>query len=104
MKLSSPHLKRLFQMVSPYRGRLALGLLGMILTALTEPTLAAMMKLLLDKGFGGAPTFSLWLVPAFIIGIFAVRGFSTFLTSYMLTWVSTRLLNLLRQQMFARLL
>jgi ATP-binding cassette, subfamily B, bacterial MsbA len=104
MKLSSPYLKRLFQMVSPYRGRVALALLGMILTALTEPTLAAMMKLLLDNGFGGQPTFSLWLVPAFIIGIFMVRGFSTFLTSYMMTWVSTRLLNLLRQQMFARLL
>ncbi|MGH8808091.1 MAG: lipid A export permease/ATP-binding protein MsbA [Noviherbaspirillum sp.] len=104
MKLSSPHLTRLFQMALPYRGRVALALIGMVLTALTEPALAAMMKLLLDKGFSGQPTFSLWLVPAFVIGIFVVRGFSTFLTSYMLTWISTRLLNLLRQHMFNRLL
>jgi ATP-binding cassette, subfamily B, bacterial MsbA len=91
-------------MAVPYKGRLALALLGMALTATTEPALAAMMKILLDKGFTGKPTFSLWAVPAFVIGIFVVRGFSTFLTSYMLTWVSTRLLNDLRQQMFNRLL
>lgn len=100
----SPHLKRLFGMVASYRGRLALALFGMILTATTEPALAAMMKILLDKGFSGTPTFSLWAVPAFVIGIFVVRGFSTFLTSYMLTWISTRLLNRLRQQVFNRLL
>jgi subfamily B ATP-binding cassette protein MsbA len=99
-----PHLKRLFRMAVPYRGRLGLALAGMILTATTEPALAAMMKILLDKGFSGKPTFSLWAVPAFVIGIFVLRGFSTFMTSYMLTWVSTRLLNQLRQQMFNRLL
>ncbi len=100
----SPHLKRLLGMAVSYRGRLALALLGMILTATTEPALAAMMKILLDKGFTGQPTFSLWAVPGFVIGIFVLRGFSTFLTSYMLTWISTRLLNRLRQQMFNRLL
>lgn len=103
MKLP-PHLKRLLGMAVSYRGRLALALLGMILTATTEPALAAMMKILLDKGFTGQPTFSLWAVPGFVIGIFVLRGFSTFLTSYMLTWISTRLLNQLRQQMFSRLL
>ena len=91
-------------MVGSYRGRLALALFGMILTATTEPALAAMMKILLDNGFSGAPTFSLWAVPVFVIGIFVVRGFSTFLTGYMLTWISTRLLNRLRQQVFNRLL
>ena len=92
MKLS-PHLKRLSRMVVPYKGRLLLALLGMVITAATEPTLAAMMKLLLDNGFGGKVSFSLWLVPAFVIGIFALRGFSTFMTNYMLAWVTTRMLN-----------
>lgn len=91
-------------MLPPYKGRLALAFLGMMLTAVTEPALAAMMKILLDKGFTGAPTFSLWLVPVFVIGIFTLRGISTFMTSYMMTWVSTRLLNQIRQQMFNRLL
>jgi len=93
-------------MLPPYKGRLALAFLGMIFTAATEPALAAMMKVLLDKGFSveGGPTFSIWAVPVFVIGIFTLRGVSTFMTTYMMTWVTTRVLNRLRQQTFNRLL
>ena len=95
---------RLAQMLKPYKGRLALAFLGMAVTATTEPALAAMMKVLLDTGFSADPAFPLWAVPVFLIGIFVVRGLSTFLTNYMMTWASTRMLNRLRQQMFDRLL
>jgi subfamily B ATP-binding cassette protein MsbA len=103
MKLP-PHLKRLLGMTGPYRGHIALAMLGMLMTAATEPTLAALMKALLDKGFTGKLTFSLWLVPAAVIGIFVFRGFSTFMTTYMMQWATTRLLNRLRQLMFNRIL
>ncbi|HCY63544.1 MAG TPA: lipid A export permease/ATP-binding protein MsbA [Oxalobacteraceae bacterium] len=102
--LLSPHFKRLTSILADYKGRLALALVGMVLTATTEPALAAMMKILLDKGFTGKVSFSLWLVPAVVVGIFLVRGLSTFLTTYMIAWVSTRMMNRLRQQMFDRLL
>jgi len=91
-------------MLSPYKGRLALALIGMMLTAATEPMLAAMMKALLDKGFSPDRSFSLWLVPAAMIGIFVLRGISTYLTAYMMAWVSTRMMNDIRQQTFDRLL
>ncbi|WP_334189836.1 lipid A export permease/ATP-binding protein MsbA [Noviherbaspirillum sp.] len=98
------HLVRLFRMVRPYRGRLGLAFLGMIVTAMTEPMFPAVMKELLDNGFVGKPTFNLWLVPIAIIGIFVLRGISTFTTSYLMTWITTQLLNTLRGQMFARML
>jgi len=100
----SPYFKRLVLMLSPYKGRLAMALLGMILTASTEPLLAAMMKVLLDKGFTGKPTFQYWMVPVALIGVFVLRGLATFMTAYMLTWVSSRFLNHLRQLMFNRIL
>lgn len=100
----SPHLKRLYGMLGPYKKRLAVAFIGMILTALTEPMFPAVMRLLLDKGFGGKPTFSLWLVPLAIIGIFVLRGISTFTTTYTMTWVSSRLLSTLRKKMFERIL
>jgi subfamily B ATP-binding cassette protein MsbA len=96
--------KRIVGLLQPYKGRLMLALGGMIVTAATEPAVAAMMKLLLDKGFSQAHTFSLWLVPLFVIGIFVIRGLSTFTTSYMMAWISGRLMSHLRQQMFNRLL
>jgi len=91
-------------MVPPYKGRLALALLGMILTAITEPMFPAVMKILLDRGFGGQPTFHIWMVPVAVVGIFVLRGFSTFMTSYMMTWVSSRLLSQLRRMAFHRIL
>ncbi|HEV7454971.1 MAG TPA: hypothetical protein VGO07_06965, partial [Candidatus Saccharimonadales bacterium] len=65
-----PNLKRAILMLKPYKGRLGLAFLGMILTASTEPMFPAVMRLLLDRGFVGKPSFDLWMVPAGVIGIF----------------------------------
>lgn len=91
-------------MVVPYKGRLALAFVGMIVTAATEPMFPAVMKELLDHGFVGKPTPYLWLVPVAVIGIFVIRGISTFTTNYLMTWITTQLLNLLRGKMFERML
>lgn len=99
-----PNLKRLFQLLAPYQGRIYLALAGMAITASTEPALVWMMKILLDRGFAKPPTIPFWSVPVFVIGLFVVRGASTFVTTYLMTWVSTRLLNEMRRKMFDRLL
>lgn len=99
-----PHFRRALAMFRPYKTRLALAFLGMILTASTEPMFPAVMRVLLDRGFVGKPTLQLWMVPVAVVGIFVLRGISTFLTSYMMTWVTTMLLNAIRAQMFARVL
>ncbi|MEC5216790.1 subfamily B ATP-binding cassette protein MsbA [Actimicrobium sp. GrIS 1.19] len=100
----SPYLMRLARMLKPFRARLGLAFFGMMITASTEPMFPAVMKTLLDKGFTGKSTIPLWMVPVAVIGMFVLRGLSTFMTTYMMTWVSTHLLNILRRQMFARLL
>jgi len=96
--------RRILSLLSPYKSRLLLVLVAMSITAATEPAVAAMMKLLLDKGFSEARTFSLWLVPLFVVGIFVIRGLSTFTTTYLMSAISGRLISTLRQQMFRRLL
>jgi ATP-binding cassette, subfamily B, bacterial MsbA len=101
----SPYFKRLARLHSPYKKRLFIALLAMIVTAATEPVVPFLFKHLLDQGFAaGKAQFSYWLVPLAVIGIFAVRGASTFVSTYMMTWVSTNVLNELRRQMFSRLL
>jgi len=103
MKLPS-NLARLFAMHRPYQKRLVLAFIGMIVTAATEPVVPYIFKFFLDNGFSGDQSFPYWLVPLAVIGIFAVRGSSTFLSAYMMTWVSSRVLNDLRRQMFDRML
>lgn len=100
----SPHVKRLIALHRPYRSRLLIAFAGMAVTGLTEPLAPLIFKVLLDEGFVSNPTFSLWLVPLAIIGVFLIRGIATFTSSYMMTWVSTRVLNDLRAKMFARML
>lgn len=100
----SPYFKRLLSLLLPFRNRLALAFFGMIITASTEPMFPAVMKTLTDKGFVANSTLPVWLIPIAFIAMFMLRGVSTYLTTYMMTWVATHLLNDLRRQMFARLL
>ena len=96
--------RRILSLLFPYKSRLLLVLVAMSITAATEPAVAAMMKLLLDKGFSEVRSFSLWLVPLFVVGVFVIRGLSTFTTTYLMSAISGRLISTLRQQMFRRLL
>jgi len=100
----TPDLKRLTALHAPYKKHLALAFIAMIVTAATEPLLPYALKLLLDNGFGGKVNFSFWLVPLIVIGIFAIRGASTFASSYLMSYVSTRILNTLRRMMFETML
>jgi subfamily B ATP-binding cassette protein MsbA len=100
----SPYFHRLAALHRPYKRRLTIALAAMAVTAATEPVVPYIFKLLLDKGFVGQNHFSLWLVPLIVIGVFVIRGASTFLSTYMMTWVSSNVLHQLRRQMFARML
>ncbi len=98
------HIKRLLAVHKPYSGRLALAFIAMIVTAATEPVAPYFLQLLLDHGFVGNPTFSLWLVPLVAIGLMTVRGASIYTSTYMMNWVSTNVLNDFRSKMYERLL
>ena len=60
---------------------LALIFLAVIVTAITEPLVPALMKPLLDRGFGDN-RIALWIVPVALISLFTVRGLSTFVAKY----------------------
>ena len=102
MKFSST-LQRLLKLLAPYKARIIVAFVATAITAATEPTVAALMKELLDNGFVNSG-FSIWLAPVFIVGIFMVRGMATFTAAYLMAWVSGRMAAKLRQQMFNRLL
>ena len=97
-------IRRLLGRLRPHRRMFGLGLVAMILTALTEPVFPAIMQLLLDRGFGatGDPRL-MWLAPLMIIGLFAARGVFTFSMNYAMSRVTNQVLFDLRRDMFARL-
>jgi subfamily B ATP-binding cassette protein MsbA len=102
MKFSST-LQRLLKLLAPYKARIIVAFVATAITAATEPTVAALMKELLDNGFVKSG-FPIWLAPVFVVGIFLVRGMATFTAAYLMAWVAGRMAAQLRQQMFSRLL
>jgi len=96
---------RLLGYVRPYAKVFGLAVLGMIAAAATEPLFPALMKPLLDGGFGAAhkPSLPPLAFAAALVGIFVLRGFLTFASSYFLAWVGSRVVLDLRAAMFARL-
>jgi len=96
---------RLLSYVRPYAKVFVLGVLGMVGAAATEPLFPAMIKPLLDNGFGPqGPSAPPILFAAAIVGIFLVRGILTFTSAYLLNWVANRVVLDLRTAMFDRLL
>jgi len=96
-------LKRLLPYIRDSRTGLWIAAVGAALTAVTEPLIPQLLGQLLDHGFVGS-SMPLWFVPAAIIGLFALRSISGFLSQYGLAWASNRAVLRLREQMFGRLL
>ena len=91
----------------PYFGRArrywALAAVATVVSSALEPLVPALLKPLLDRGFkaGGIP---LWMVPAALLLLFAVRGIAGFVADLALARITQDGLRTLRQDMFARLL
>ena len=97
---------RLARFLPYFRGaRWALpGMIAATVTAaVTEPAIPALMKPLLDRGFQ-AGSLSLWVVPAALLGLFAVRGVAGFLAQYSLAFMANHAMVALRGSLFNRLL
>jgi subfamily B ATP-binding cassette protein MsbA len=102
-----PTLLQRFRRLAPYfrssRLGLAATIAGATVMALSEPAVADLMKRLLDQGFHGGQ-IPLWMVPAAIIGLFALRSLAGFVSQYGLAWAAQRAVVQIRHAMFERML
>ena len=84
---------RLLRHVSPYRHVFGIALLGMVVVALTEVALPALLKPLLDGTFVHKdPTLMRWM-PLVVLGLTAVRGCAEYAASYCVNWVGNKLVT-----------
>lgn len=108
--MAPPHLTsaqlylRLLGYVKPYWRAFAASIVAMVVVALSEPALPALMKPLLDGTFVERDTRIITLMPFAIMLLFAVRGVATYVGSYAINWVGNKVIADLRKAMFERLL
>lgn len=96
--------QRLMSWVKPHWRVFGLAILGMVLTAATEPMFPALMKHLLDNGFVAQQKELTVLIPLAIVAIFIFRGLANFMADYTMAWVASQVVMDLRRAMFDRLL
>ncbi len=75
-----------------------------LVSSALEPAVPAMLKPLLDRGFTGEGRLPLWIVPAVLLLVFALRGVAGFLADLALARITQDGLLALRRAMFGRLL
>jgi len=79
-------------------------IVGMILVAGTDTALAAYMKPLMDDGFVNRDLETIRQLPLVLVGIFIVRVFAIFISMYCISWVGRKVIMVLRESMFSKLL
>ncbi|MBL8529662.1 MAG: lipid A export permease/ATP-binding protein MsbA [Burkholderiales bacterium] len=97
-------LRRLLSYMLPYWRRFLFAMLGMMVAAVTQPALAALMKPLLDGTFVRRDPFWMQLAPVLIVALMLIQGLGTFVSVYGSNWLGNKVVFDLRAQMFRKLL
>jgi len=96
--------RKIYSRMRPYWKVVALATLLLGVAAATQPTLAVLMKPLLDDGFSGGKPSYIWSIPLALVGLMLLRGLCSFASAYLLAWVANNMLLGIRRDMFERLL
>jgi subfamily B ATP-binding cassette protein MsbA len=95
---------RLLHYVKPYWKIFLLVVCCMVIFALTEAGMAALMKPLMDDTFVERDLSTIKLIPLQLIALFLIRGVVNFSTNYGLGYISRSVIFTQRKQMFHQLL
>ncbi|SIT40811.1 Lipid A export ATP-binding/permease protein MsbA [Paraburkholderia ribeironis] len=97
--------RRLWPFVKPLLWVVVGAIIAMAVSASTDAAIPALLKPLLDKGFGAhASDNAKWFVPVAVISLALIRGLSQYASGYLLAYVSNKILLELRLKMFNRMI
>ncbi len=88
----------------PYKWIFPIALIGMLLDAAVNSSLAAIMKPLVDEGFVQRNAQIIQQAPLWLVLLFLARGFTSFFAEYPTSWLGRRVIRDLRDACFARIL
>ncbi|WP_428773674.1 lipid A ABC transporter ATP-binding protein/permease MsbA [Vibrio sp.] len=92
--------RRLWNYIRQYKAGLAVAVVALIISAISETYMVSLLKPLLDEGFGNAESDFLRVLPFIIMGMMALRGASSFVSAYCLSWVSGNVVMEMRRKIF----
>ncbi len=94
---------RLNRVLTPYRSKLFIAMVGMVIVAGFNAVQAYMVKPLLDEIFVNKDKELLNILPLALLAIFFLKGIFYFMYSYLLEWVGQCVIRDLRNRIYAHL-
>jgi subfamily B ATP-binding cassette protein MsbA len=95
---------RLFKYALTYKLILILGIVAIVITALADTSFLVLLKKITDEGFVSTPNNLTSLIPLILIFIVLIRACARFFSSYSLRWVSRKIIQNLRSDIFDNLM
>ncbi len=95
---------RLLRYARPYKGMFTIGVLGMVLFAATNASLAYVVKTFLNGTFVEKDPAILWEMPLAVVVLFTLRGIGDFVGNYYPSWVGRQVIKGLRRDVFSHYL
>jgi len=96
-------ISRLYRVLAPYRGKLVLAMVGMVVVAGFNAAQAYMVKPLLDEIFVNKDRTLLNILPLALLALFLAKGVFYFMYSYLLEWVGQCVIRDLRNALYRHL-
>lgn len=94
--------KQLWPYIADYKLGLVVAIIALVINAASDTLMLSMLKPLLDEGFTYDSVdgdFLKWM-PLYLIGLMLIRGVSSFVSAYGLSWVSGMVVMTMRRRMF----
>ena len=95
---------RLFKYALTYKLILIFSIVAIVITALADTSFLALLKKITDEGFVSNPNNLTSLIPLILIFIVLIRACARFFSSYSLRWVSRKIVEKLRYDIFDNLM
>ncbi len=96
--------RRLWPMITPFRTGLIAAAIALVVNAAGDTLMLSLLKPLLDDGFGKTDRSVLLWMPLVIIGLMLVRGISSYISSYCISWVSGKVVMQMRRRLFGHMM
>lgn len=96
--------RRLWPLIQPFKIGLIVSSIALILNAGTDAMMLSLLKPLLDDGFGKTGSDVLVWMPLVVLGLMVMRGITSYISTYCLSWVSGKVVMTIRRRLFGHMM
>lgn len=96
--------RQLWPTINPFKMGLIVAAVALILNAACDIFMLSLLKPLLDDGFGKTDSTIMTWMPLMIIALMFMRGTTSFISNYCLSWVSGKVVMHIRRRLFAHMM